>query len=171
MYVRWVLSLLIFNMLWTHIILPVRLSLFSTTLQVEVFSQVIDLMCDVCNLIDCLMVFFIPLNDTRGGWNSAYVFERNVVILDYLKSWFFIDMFANIPYSFYYLDQWPKLYLVVMAMKLTRLRKADSGLKKLVRKLGFGVVTVRFTISVWNMFMMLHLTACMWGTIGQINLD
>ena len=69
------------------------------------------------------------------------------------------------------LNSFPKAYLILMATKLTRLRKAHTGLKLLVRKLGFGVVTVRFIISVWNMFTMLHLTACIWGTVGMINLE
>jgi hypothetical protein len=64
----------------------------------------------------------------------------------------------------------PKLYLALMSIKLCRTRKAHAGLKKLVRKLGFGVVTIRFTITVWNIFMMLHLVACLWGCTGEINL-
>lgn len=58
-----------------------------------------------------------------------------------------------------------------MSIKLCRTRKAHAGIKKLVRKLGFGVVTIRFTITVWNIFMMLHLVACLWGCMGEINLQ
>lgn len=57
-----------------------------------------------------------------------------------------------------------------MSFKLSRMRKASSGFKRLIRKLGFGVVTIRFSRSIWNMIMMLHLTACLWGTIGEVNL-
>jgi len=39
----------------------------------------------------------------------------------------------------------------------------------LVRKIGLSVVTVRVSLTVWNLLMMLHLTACLWGTIGQMN--
>lgn len=88
-----------------------------------------------------------------------------------MKSWFFLDLFANVPYGFVQMTAYPKIYLSLMSIKLARLRKSHGGIKKLVRKLGFGVVTIRFTISVWNLFMMLHLTACIWGTIGQINLE
>jgi hypothetical protein len=54
----------------------------------------------------------------------------------------------------------------MMAIKILRIRKAHNGIKKLIRKLGLGVVTVRFTISCWNLLMMLHLTACIWGAAG-----
>lgn len=67
------------------------------------------------------------------------------------------------------MDTYPKVFLGLMIVKLSRLRKTHPGLRKLVRKLGMGVVTIRFTISVWNLMMMLHLTACLWGTVGQIN--
>ena len=56
-----------------------------------------------------------------------------------------------------------------MSLKLIRLRKAHAGIKKLVRKIGLSVVTVRVSLTVWNLLMMLHLTACLWGTIGQMN--
>ena len=92
--------------------------------------------------------------------------------MNYFKTWFLIDTFSNIPFSFFYRSYKydPKLYLIFMSLKLIRVRKAHSGLKKLVRKLGFGVVTIRFSLTLWNIFMMLHLTACLWGTIGEINL-
>ena len=68
------------------------------------------------------------------------------------------------------MEFYPKTFLVMIYMKLIRVRKAHYGIKKLVRKLGFGVVSVKFTISCWNLLMMLHLTACVWGTVGQVNL-
>jgi hypothetical protein len=46
------------------------------------------------------MHFFIPALDTSGGWNAGYIFERKQVAVEYIKSWFFIDVTANIPYSF-----------------------------------------------------------------------
>lgn len=117
------------------------------------------------------MQFFIPLNDLNGGLNSAYNFERRDVALDYFKSWFLIDTLANAPYGYLHMTSFPKLYLILMSTKLSRCRKAHSGIKKLMRKLSFGVVSIRYTISVWNLFMMLHLTACIWGTVGEISLE
>ncbi len=32
-------------------------------------------------------------------------------------------------------------------------------------------MTIRFSITLWNIFMMLHLVACLWGCIGEINLQ
>ena len=68
------------------------------------------------------------------------------------------------------MEFYPKTFLVLMSMKMIRVRKAHNGIKKLIRKMGFGVVFVRFIISCWNLLMMLHLTACIWGTVGQVNL-
>ena len=123
------------------------------------------------NIADSVMIFFIPISDVRGGLSSAYNFERKEVALDYFRFWFIIDCIANVPYGFLRLNSHPKIYLALMSIKLSRCRKAHSGLKKLIRKLGFGVVIIRGTISIWNLFMMLHLTACIWGMIGEINLD
>ena len=61
---------------------------------------------------------------------------------------------------------YPQMFLLLMSLKILRVRKAHHGMKKLIRKLGLSVVTVRFTISCWNLLMMLHLTACIWGTVG-----
>lgn len=169
-YVRWVIFLLIVNMIWIHVTLPVRLSLFEGTVQIALSIKILDLLCDLLNTADMLMQFAIPLLDTSGGWNAGYVFERKHVIYEYLKSWFFFDLLGNIPYSFFDMEFYPKTFLVFMSMKMFRVRKAHYSIKKLVRKMGFGVVSVKFTLSCWNLLMMLHLTACIWGTVGQVNL-
>ena len=132
--------------------------------------KILDLICDALNIADMLMQFAIPLLDTSGGWNAGYIFERKHVISEYLQSWFFFDLIANMPYSFIEMEFYPKTFLVLMSMKMIRVRKAHNGIKKLIRKMGFGVVSVRFIISCWNLLMMLHLTACIWGTVGQVNL-
>lgn len=108
--------------------------------------------------------------DAPAQWNSGFIFERKAVIKSYFKSWFIIDFVSIMPYSFFNINHYPKIYLILMSLKLSRLRKTHTGLKKLLRKLGFGVVTIRFTISVWNLLLMLHLTACLWGTIGEVNM-
>lgn len=173
-YVRWTLCLFVFNVVWVHVILPVRLSLFQTSVTVPLASQIIDLLCDTANIADSLTQFYIPLVETGGNsHHSGYIFERKIVALNYLRSWFLLDTVSNVPFSFVYRAFMtnPKLYLVLMSFKLTRVRKAHQGIKRLVRKLGFGVVTIRFAVTLWNIFMMLHLVACLWGCIGEINLQ
>lgn len=108
--------------------------------------------------------------DSTGGWNAGYIFERKEVVMEYLKSWFIYDLIGNIPYCFFNLTGLPKVFLTLMSLKLIRLRKAHAGIKKLVRKIGFSVVFVRISLTVWNLLMMLHLTACLWGTTGQVNM-
>lgn len=167
-YVNWVIFLLIINMIWIHITMPIRLSLFEGTINISLTMKIIDIMVDFLNISDMVMHFFIPALDTSGGWNAGYIFERKQVAVEYLKSWFFIDLSTNIPYSFIDMRDYPQVFLTMMSFKIMRIRKAHHGIKKLIRKLGFGVVTVRFTISCWNLLMMLHLTACIWGTAGQV---
>jgi hypothetical protein len=168
-YVNWVTTLLIVNIIWIHVVLPVRLSLFEIE-TVPLYIQLIDLAVDIMNITDQLTTFFIPQLDSTGGWNAGYIFERHTVVMEYLKSWFIFDLISNIPYSFFDLADLPKVFLALMCFKLIRLRKAHAGIKKLVRKIGFSVVTVRVSLTVWNLLMMLHLTACLWGTIGQTQL-
>ena len=168
-YVNWVISLFIINMIWVHVMLPVRLSLFEIEV-VPLYMQLIDLLVDLLNIADQVSTFFIPSLDSSGGWNAGYIFERKAVVMEYLKSWFLFDLIGNIPYSFFNLSEKPKVFLTLMSMKLIRLRKAHTGIKKLVRKIGFSVVYIRISLTVWNLLMMLHLTACLWGTIGQVNL-
>ena len=129
--------------------------------------QLVDLTVDLLNFADQITIFFIPSFDSTGGWNAGYIFERKSVVMEYLKSWFIFDIMSNIPYSFFNLAKRPQVFLTLMTFKLIRLRKAHAGIKKLVRKFGFSVVTVRVSLTVWNLLMMLHLTACLWGTIGQ----
>jgi len=50
------------------------------------------------------MTFFIPSLDSSGGWNAGYIFERKAVVMEYLTSWFILDLIGNIPYSFFYLE-------------------------------------------------------------------
>lgn len=50
-YVNWMISLLIINMIWVHVTLPVRLSLFDME-EVPLYMQLIDLFVDVLNVAD-----------------------------------------------------------------------------------------------------------------------
>lgn len=84
-YVRWTLFLFLFNVIWIHIILPVRLSLFQPSVSVPLVSQIIDLFCDIANLADSVIQFYIPLVDFGGNsHHSGYIFERKIVALNYL---------------------------------------------------------------------------------------
>ncbi len=83
-YIQWVIFLLIVNMVWIHITLPVRLSLFEGTVKIALHMKILDLLCDILNTADMFMQFAIPLLDTSGGWNAGYIFERQHVISDYL---------------------------------------------------------------------------------------
>ena len=50
-YVNWMISLLIINMIWVHITLPVRLSLFDMEV-IPLYMQLIDLSVDMLNVVD-----------------------------------------------------------------------------------------------------------------------
>ena len=78
-YVNWVIFLLIINVIWVHVILPIRLSMFEGTVNISLIIKIIDLFVDCLNIADMLMHFFIPALDTSGGWNAGYSFERKQV--------------------------------------------------------------------------------------------
>ena len=102
-YVRWTLFLLIFNIIWIHLILPVRLSLFQSMVSVPMSYQIVDTLCDIANIADSIMLFYIPLVDQGGtSHHSGFIFERKIVALNYLRSWFLIDSLANVPFSLFY---------------------------------------------------------------------
>ena len=50
-YVNWVIFLLLVNMIWIHVTLPIRLSLFDIE-AIPFYIQIIDLLVDLLNVTD-----------------------------------------------------------------------------------------------------------------------
>jgi len=65
----------------------------------------------------------------------------------------------------------PRVYIVCLGFKLFRIRKAKSQLLLLLKFLQVGVDKRGLVITLWTMFLLLHLIACFWGAIETFNVS
>jgi hypothetical protein len=65
----------------------------------------------------------------------------------------------------------PRMYIVMLSVKLLRIRKFEKPFVFMLKKLGVGVDKTRLTLTLWSIVMMLHVISCLWGVSGTFNLD
>jgi hypothetical protein len=120
---------------------------------------------------------------------GEFVFNRRKVAKSYILSWFFIDCLAAIPYAmfkYYPKDPGandlqnlihlnfayiPRFYVICIAFKLARIRKAKAVMRKLLKMAGFGVSKASVITTLWTIVFILHLIACLLGTAATFNLE
>jgi len=83
----WDLVMLIF-ILYQSVVIPLKLSF-----DVQVHDT-IDLVQDCCFFIDIILNFNLAHYE-----KGVLIGERKQIAINYLKSWFFIDLLATLPYN------------------------------------------------------------------------
>ena len=117
------------------------------------------------------------------------MFNRKTVAKAYILSYFFIDLVGCLPvglfkaipqeqskddlhniltFNFAYI---PRLYIVFLTVKLTRIRKFKKPFIMFMKKVGIGVDRTNLSVTLWTLVLMLHLISCLWGVSGTFNLD
>ncbi len=65
----------------------------------------------------------------------------------------------------------PRIYTVLLGVKLLRIRKAKYHLLLLLKHLKIGVESRGLIITLWTIFLILHIISCLWTAIGAFNTD
>jgi hypothetical protein len=78
-------------LLWCAITLPYRIAFYANDNKTW---TVLNYIVDGTFLLDMILTFFTVTSDPKTG---GYITDRRVIALDYLKSWFIIDLISILP--------------------------------------------------------------------------
>jgi hyperpolarization activated cyclic nucleotide-gated potassium channel 2 len=87
-----------FWIVWQAIYLPFKLCFDTTNLSSESLIG-LDYAIDLCFGIDMLINF-----NTGYYKNGVLIMNRKLIVINYMKSWFWMDLIATFPYV--YVIQW-----------------------------------------------------------------
>jgi hypothetical protein len=126
--------------------------------------------------LDIIICFFTAYEDD----NEELVYNRKIIALTYIKSWFFIDLMSIVPVS-EFLDtgdfsnlariaRLPKLYRLIRMVKLIRIMKIvkerNNISKYLNDVLKVSVALERLSFFCFIFVMLVHIISCFWVIIS-----
>lgn len=141
---------------------------------------------DAWELVDLFIDFFFFLdlivNSTSAyiDCNSNLVTDRKKILLNYLKSWFIIDLLSCIPFSmiavitqnksnqtnrFFRFIRLPRLYKLLRMSRLLKMLNGNSNSEVAIKIQDFLSIkqsATRFISSIATILIAVHIIACMW---------
>jgi len=130
------------------------------------------LVVDVFFFVDLVLNFFFAFYDK----DFEIVEDRKKIAKSYLRSWFWVDLFAVLPFDLFLhfgdfngmsrILKLPKLYRLIKMTRLVRILKIVKERNKLVKylqeilKIGVGFERLLFFILLF--FVLSHIVACLW---------
>jgi hyperpolarization activated cyclic nucleotide-gated potassium channel 2 len=85
---------ILFLLVWTATILPFTIA-FTDYDEYPILIP-LDFFLDLSFMIDIALTFFTAVKNNETG---RYEYRRNVIAINYCRSWFFIDVISTIPWS------------------------------------------------------------------------
>ena len=123
---------------------------------------------------------FINFNAAYQDEDFNLIDDRKIVSLTYIKSWFFIDLFAIIPFDLVFgagdfndivrITKIGKMYKLVKLTRLLRVLKIVKEKSKLFKYLQdifkVGVGMQRLSSFILFSIIIIHIVACLWIMTG-----
>ncbi|XP_070180487.1 voltage-gated delayed rectifier potassium channel KCNH1-like [Littorina saxatilis] len=159
----WVILILTF---YTAVMVP-----YNAAFKIKTMDQlpllVIDSMVDVVFFVDIVLNF----HTTFVGSSGEVISDPKIIRMNYLKSWFVIDLLSCLPYdvfnAFQYVDD--GISTLFSALKVVRLLRLGRVVRKLDHYLEYGAAMLILLILVFILFA--HWFACIWYSIGSTELN
>ncbi|CAH1791097.1 unnamed protein product, partial [Owenia fusiformis] len=154
----WVILMLT---LYTAVMVPYNVA-FKNKQMDDVPLLVADSIVDVIFFIDIILNF----HTTFVGPNGEVVSDPKIIRMNYLKSWFVIDLLSCLPYDVFNAFQHVEEHIssLFSALKVVRLLRLGRVARKLDHYLEYGAAVLVLLIV---MFVVIaHWFACIWYSIG-----
>ncbi|KAK3092310.1 hypothetical protein FSP39_001134 [Pinctada imbricata] len=154
----WVILILTF---YTAITVPYNAAFKNKTMD-QVPILVIDSIVDVVFFVDIILNF----HTTFVGNNGEVISDSKIIRMNYLKSWFVIDLLSCLPYDVFNAFQYVEdgISTLFSALKVVRLLRLGRVVRKLDHYLEYGAAMLVLLILVFMLFA--HWFACIWYSIG-----
>ena len=172
-------------LIYTAIVLPYRVSF---TDEDSKFNKVLDILFDSIFGFDLLLNFFSAYIDNEDN----IIKNRQKIVVNYCKTWLFIDFFSILPisdimesgadkqsgglkfHSLLRIARLPKLYRLVKLSKLFRMVKVvkkgnvNKITKYFLEKLKVNANIERLIYFILGFLVLNHLSACFWYLIAKL---
>ncbi|KAK3595923.1 hypothetical protein CHS0354_032430, partial [Potamilus streckersoni] len=159
----WIILILTF---YTAVTVPYNSSFKNKTMD-QVPLLVIDSVVDVVFFIDIVLNF----HTTFVGASGEVISDPKIIRMNYLKSWFVIDLLSCLPYDVFnaFQDVDEGISTLFSALKVVRLLRLGRVVRKLDHYLEYGAAMLILLILVFILFA--HWLACIWYNIGLTELS
>nr|XP_054749999.1 potassium voltage-gated channel subfamily H member 8-like [Lytechinus pictus] len=130
----------------------------------ELVITILDIIIEIIFIIDVAINF----RTTYVSKSGKVVYEARAIGLNYLRSWFFIDLLAAVPFDI--LTQIFSLKLdTIQLIKLARLLRLLRLLNKIERYSQYSAIVLTFFMLAFAL--LAHWLACIWFVIGRMELN
>ncbi|XP_050547797.1 potassium voltage-gated channel protein eag isoform X2 [Daktulosphaira vitifoliae] len=155
----WVILCLTF---YTAIMVPYNVAFKNKTSE-DVSLLVLDSIVDVIFFIDIVLNF----HTTFVGPGGEVVSDPKVIRMNYLRSWFVIDLLSCLPYDVFNAFDHDEegIGSLFSALKVVRLLRLGRVVRKLDRYLEYGAAMLILLLCFY--MLVAHWLACIWYSIGR----
>ncbi|KAL3197366.1 hypothetical protein MRX96_044925 [Rhipicephalus microplus] len=157
----WVILCLTF---YTAIMVPYNVAFKNKTSE-DVSLLVLDSIVDVIFFIDIVLNF----HTTFVGPGGEVVSDPKIIRMNYLKSWFTIDLLSCLPYDVFNAfdngEDQQGIGSLFSALKVVRLLRLGRVVRKLDRYLEYGAAMLILLLCFY--MLVAHWLACIWYSIGR----
>ncbi|XP_003738588.1 potassium voltage-gated channel protein eag-like [Galendromus occidentalis] len=157
----WIILCLTF---YTAIMVPYNVA-FKNKTSDDVSLLVLDSIVDVIFFIDIVLNF----HTTFVGPGGEVVSDPKIIRMNYLKSWFTIDLLSCLPYDVFNAfdgsEDQQGIGSLFSALKVVRLLRLGRVVRKLDRYLEYGAAMLILLLCFY--MLVAHWLACIWYSIGR----
>ncbi|XP_064484112.1 potassium voltage-gated channel protein eag-like isoform X2 [Ornithodoros turicata] len=157
----WIILCLTF---YTAIMVPYNVAFKNKTSE-DVSLLVLDSIVDVIFFIDIVLNF----HTTFVGPGGEVVSDPKIIRMNYLKSWFTIDLLSCLPYDVFNAfdngEDQQGIGSLFSALKVVRLLRLGRVVRKLDRYLEYGAAMLILLLCFY--MLVAHWLACIWYSIGR----
>ena len=163
-------AVVVFSILYTSVVLPLRITFGNAENLADPLS-IIDFIIDALFMVDIYLNFNTGFDD-----DGTVVMDAQIVRFHYLRSFFFIDLIATIPFDllvFCFPDSdeqgETRLYLrLPRLLRLLRLPRMFRYLNRWEDILPINAVALRMFKLLFSVIMFAHMNACMQMLIAEL---
>ncbi|KAH8245293.1 hypothetical protein KR032_008174 [Drosophila birchii] len=118
-----------------------------------------------------LLHYFLNFHTTFVGPGGEVVSDPKVIRMNYLKSWFIIDLLSCLPYDVFNAFDRDEdgIGSLFSALKVVRLLRLGRVVRKLDRYLEYGAAMLILLLCFY--MLVAHWLACIWYSIGRSDAD
>ncbi|XP_070577812.1 voltage-gated delayed rectifier potassium channel KCNH1-like isoform X2 [Ptychodera flava] len=155
----WVILVLTF---YTAVAVPFNVA-FNTKSMEDYAIIVVDGIVDIVFFIDVILNF----HTTFVGPGGEVVSDPKIIRMNYLKTWFVIDLLSCLPYDVInaFNDVDDQISSLFSALKVVRLLRLGRVVRKLDHYIEYGAALLILLMCCFMMWA--HWLACVWYSIGQ----
>lgn len=158
-------------MIYVLTVYPVRLSFFN---DYDYNWAILDL------FVDCVFMFDMIVNTVTAyeDINGNLVFHLHRIALNYFRTWFWLDLISSLPFNIILQgpsdisgSTSPNIYKLTKILRFFRLIKLASYYTRLSMNFKIKKSTIQLSKLFISTLFLLHITACLWITIAQIEVN